>query len=288
MNSNYVNEIFNEAIEYKDTQKENKIKIVNDLVKNFCLLKELNLLDAIKNEEKVVPNIKLDITSYDSKNIIYANKYIVDFLQLKKQNKLKLKEEKKRKKEKYEEILNEKDVMNITNTLNENELNLSVYEKNIKNYNELNNFQTINNSLFIKYIDMPTINHNSFHIKFLQLLNLLIKNYNASLNLIKTQKNVMNYFSFYTENLLMNNKKLIEKNRKLLRNNSINMELRSKLTVNNCTEIKLPFTNQDNLSSLFQIQIDLYRKHINNLYNQIDDLKKFLNIFNVQDLSSNN
>ncbi|CRH01122.1 conserved Plasmodium protein, unknown function [Plasmodium relictum] len=287
MNSNDINQILNEDIECKDIQKENKIKIANDLVKNYCLLKELNLLNAIKNEDKIVPSIKKDNISYNSKNIIYANKYILDFLQLKKQNKLKLKEERKIKKKKYEEILNEKDILNITNTLNGNELNLSVYEKNIMNYNELNNFQIFNKSLFVKYIDMPIINHKSFHKKILQLLKLLIENYNSSLNLIKIQQNMMSYFTFYTQNLLINNKTLIEKNEKLLQNNYIRMELKSKSLANDGIEIKLPFTSQDNLCSLFQTQMDLYRKHINNLYNQIDDLKKFLNIFNMEKISSN-
>ncbi|SBT80137.1 conserved Plasmodium protein, unknown function [Plasmodium malariae] len=297
MGSNSVSELINEYMGCEDTHKESKIKIANNLVKNFCLLKELNLLTTIKNEEKsqvldITNNKDNNIITYDSNNIIYANKYIMDFLQIKEQNEIKINEEKQRKKKKKcyeEEILNEKDILSIINTLNINELNLSMYEKNITYCDELNSFKVFNSHLLVKYIDKiaTTEKDKRAHLKYYEIFNLLIKNYNNTLNLIKTQQRVINDLIFYAHNILINNKMLIEKNKNLIKMNSANIELKNKLYDNNAVQIKLPFTGGEELSSLYQIQIDLYRKHINHLYNENDELRKNMSMFNAGSRASN-
>ncbi|SBT41242.1 conserved Plasmodium protein, unknown function [Plasmodium ovale wallikeri] len=299
MGSIDADELIFEECECEDTQKENKIKIANGLVKNYCLLKELNLLSVIQDEEKNKRTNfnKKNVITYDVENIIYANKYIMDFLQLKEQNVIKIKKEQEEKEEerrkticKFHEkdILNENDMANIMHTLNENELNLSVYEKNIMNCDELSNFRVFNDVLLVKHIDMPTEEENEYTtLKIREILKSLIKNYNNSLNLIKIQQNVINDMIFYTHNLLMNNKKLTEKNENLIKLNSLNMELKSKLSNNTVNEIKLPITDQENISSLLKTQVDLYRKHINHLYDENNDLKKYLSSYNGEKNSSN-
>ncbi|SBS86121.1 conserved Plasmodium protein, unknown function [Plasmodium ovale] len=299
MGSIDANELIFEECECEDTQKENKIKIANGLVKNYCLLKELNLLSAIQDEEKNERTYsnKKNVITYDVQNIIYANKYIMDFLQLKEQNVIKIKKEQEEKEEERrkdlctfheKDILNENDMANIMHTLNENGLNLSVYEKNIMNCDELNNFRVFNDVLLVKHIDMPAEEKNDCTtLKIREILKSLIKNYNNSLNLIKIQQNVINDMIFYTHNLLMNNKKLTEKNENLIKLNSVNMELKSKLSNNTVTEIKLPIIDQENISSLLKTQVDLYRKHINHLYDENNDLKKYLSSYNGGNNSSN-
>ncbi|GAW82288.1 hypothetical protein, conserved [Plasmodium gonderi] len=296
MSNSDVNKLINENIQSEDTYKEDKIKIANKLVKNFSLLKELNLLSTIKSEieeakekgDHVTNVIKKEDITYDDKNVIYANRYIIDFLQLKEQNAMKESMNEKRKSElsKYFEVnvLNEKDMINISNTLQVNELNLSTYAENIMGCDELNNFNIFNRELFVKHIDIPTSDMNkSADLKILQILKLLIKNYNNSLNLIKLQQNVINDFIFYTHNLLKNKKKLIKKNEHLIKNNSVNSHLKTELTKRHSADFKyLPFTNEENISSIYRTQIDLYRKHISHLYNENDILKKYLNKYNVQ------
>ncbi|VTZ70424.1 conserved Plasmodium protein, unknown function [Plasmodium chabaudi chabaudi] len=282
------NIIINDESGCEDTPKENKIKIANGLVKNFCLLKELDLLTVIKNEDENKQNITDKNISCNIENIICANKHILDFIFLKEQNDLKIEEteeEKEKNKKKKttinksleDDTLKEKDILNIIDTLNKNELNISMYENKIKNCDELNNFKPFNNTLLINYIDMPpALNNQNSSSHLHQVLKLLIKNYNNSLNIIKIQQNTIKDLIFYTHNLLINNKMLIDKNEKLIKASSIHTELKTHTPNNNHVEIKLPMTDQENASSLFKTQIDLYRKHINHLYNENNELKKVL------------
>ncbi|VWU48182.1 conserved protein, unknown function [Hepatocystis sp. ex Piliocolobus tephrosceles] len=307
MNTCDANLLINEDNDCEDAVKANKIKVANNLVKNYCLLKELNLLNVIKNEKKKENNETITKRSidYSIPNIIDANKYIMDFLQLKeeqsaikiKKEKLEEKEKDKKRKNKFnkDNILSEKDIKNIINILNTNESNLSLYTKNIMNCDKLNNFIGFNDILLIKHIDMSIIKEKNEYVdsKFYQFLKILIKNYNNSLNLIKIQQSVINDLIFYTHNLLMNNKMLIEKNENLNKNNSVVYvpnELNNKFYNNNgnnnnnnnntnINEMKVPGIDSENISSLFKTQIDLYRKHINHLYNENNDLKKYLEIY---------
>lgn len=156
-----------------------------------------------------------------------------------------------------------------------------MYENKIQNCDELNNFKPFNNTLLINYIDIPPVlNNPNSSSKFHQILKLLIKNYNNSLNIIKIQQNTIKDLIFYTHNLLINNKMLIDKNDKLVKiATSIHTKLKNHIPNNhnnNSVQIKLPITDQENTSSLFKTQIDLYRKHINYLYNENNELKKLL------------
>ncbi|ETW41064.1 hypothetical protein PFNF135_04698 [Plasmodium falciparum NF135/5.C10] len=302
MNQYDINVLINEDIQCEDVEKENKRKIANDLVKNYCLLKELNLLSTIKNEYKEIVHTRKNV-AYNSDNIIYASKCIMEYMELKKQNELKIKEEEeqqqmqiqvKKEKEKYshenkkENILNDNEIVNIMNVLNKNELNLFIYAKNIMECDKVHNFGMFNNPLNINYLDIPEIkqNHNGTHLE--ELIKLLISNYNNSLNIIKMQQNVINNFIFYTHNLLTNNKMLIQKNHKLIQTISVPKELKNNVSDKDQIKFKLPFTQENNISSLFKIQIDLYRKHIKHLYNVNDDLKKYLSVFNDQNKYANN
>ncbi|CXI99422.1 conserved Plasmodium protein, unknown function [Plasmodium berghei] len=281
------NIIINNESECEDISKKNKIKIANGLVKNFCLLKELDLLTIIKNEEENKKNFTNKNISCNIENIICANKHILDFIFLKERNDLKIKEKEKKKTiNQYieEDILKEKDILNIISTLNKNELNISMYENKIKNCDELNNFKPFNNTLLINYIDIPpALNNPNSSSKFHQILKLLIKNYNNSLNIIKIQQNTINDLIFYAHNLLINNKMLIDKNGKLVKiASSIHTELKTHIPNNNNAEIKLPITDQENASYLFKTQIDLYRKHIHYLYNENNELKKMLSTLGTE------
>ncbi|KJP89893.1 hypothetical protein AK88_00349 [Plasmodium fragile] len=305
-----VNKLISQDIQCEDTYKEDKIKIANRLVKNFSLLKELNLLSTIKNEQterKVTNGYKQDIT-YDSENVIYANKYVLNFLQLKEQKRKKEKEEEEEKKKEKEKrktkfntksaqtnFLSENDITLINDTLYKNYLSLSTYTEQIITCDEENNFNIFNNQVMVKHVPVPTyevVNHSAHLEKTVQMLTLLIKSYNDSLNLIKLQQSVINDVFFYTHNLLKNKqKRLSRKNERLVKAHSVNVRAKEEPQKGASTDVKPPFctsgeegdiqpvlsSNQGNLPSMYKTQIDLYRRHISHLYHENDHLKEHLN-----------
>lgn len=280
MNEYEINTVTDDDIECEDGQTgHNNIKVANQLVKNYLLLKELNLLSVIKEEEP-----KIDYTSkkpfqYDSSGLISANQYMLDFIQKKKANKLKEKEELKWKKIKYEQILNDKEIDVINNILHSNELNLCTYKNNITNYDELKNFQNMYSSLHMNRIETSSISKKKYHSNVSELLNNLIKSYNSLLEIIKIQQNVINDFSFYTRNLLISNKALIQKNENLCKNYAGDMKIKKKWKLNSVNDTS---SNREpnTLSVSLEAQIDLYRRHINYLYSQNDELKKLAHLLN--------
>ncbi|ANQ09874.1 Uncharacterized protein PCOAH_00043090 [Plasmodium coatneyi] len=305
MSSGVVNELISQDIQCEDTYKEDKIKIANRLVKNFSLLKELNLLSTIKNEQKgrkVTNGYKQDIT-YDSENIIYANKYILNFLQLKEQKRKKAKEEQNKKTKfntKYFQpnFLSENDITLINETLYKNNLSLSTYTEKIRTSDEKNNFNIFNKEVMVKHVHVPTydlVNHSPHSEKTLQMLTLLIKSYNDSLSLIKLQQSVINDFFFYTHNLLKNKERLTRKNERLVKAHSVNVRTKGEPQKGASTDVKpllcssgesgdtqpVPSSSQGKLPSMYKTQIDLYRRHINHLYHENDHLKEHLNKYKV-------
>ncbi|EUD67587.1 hypothetical protein C922_01772 [Plasmodium inui San Antonio 1] len=302
MSSGDVNKLISQDIQCEDTYKEDKIKIAKRLVKNFFLLRELNLLSAIKNEEdkgrKVTNVYKEDIT-YDSENVIYANKYILNFLQLKEQKRKKEKEEEKRKtklntKSAQPHFFSENDITLINDTLYENDLSLSTYTEKIMTCDEKSNFHIFNDEVMVKHVHVPTydvLNQSPHSEKTFQMVTLLIKSYNDSLNLIKLQQSVIKDFLFYTHNLVKNKQRLTRKNERLIKANSVNVRTKEKpqkgasvdVTPPLCSRVELgetqpvPSSSQGNLLPMYKTQIDLYRRHISHLYHENDHLKKHLN-----------
>ncbi|GAB67786.1 hypothetical protein PCYB_123520, partial [Plasmodium cynomolgi strain B] len=303
MSSGDVNKLISQDIQCEDTYKEDKIKIANRLVKNFSLLKELNLLSTIKDEHKgrkVTNSYKQDTITYDSENVIYANKYVLNFLQLKEQKRKKEKEEENRKikfntKFAQPNFLSENDITLINDTLYENYLALSTYTEKIRTCDEHNNFHIFNNEVMVKHIHVPTydvVNCSAHSEKTLQMLTLLIKSYNDSLSLIKLQQSVINDFAFYTHNLLKNKQRLTRKNERLVKAHSVNVRAKGEpQKEGSSADVRPPLcssgesgdtqpvvsSSQGNLPAMYKTQIDLYRRHINHLYHENDHLKEHLN-----------
>eukprot|EP00366_Plasmodium_knowlesi_P002568 XP_002260065.1 hypothetical protein, conserved in Plasmodium species [Plasmodium knowlesi strain H] len=312
MSSGDVNKLISQDIQCEDTYKEDKIKIANRLVKNFSLLKELNLLSTIKNEHKgrkLTNDYKQEIT-YDSENIIYANKYILNFLQLKEQKRKKAKEEEKRKtkfntKFSSPNFLSENDITHINEILYKNNLSLSTYTENIMTYDKHNNFNIFNNQVLVKHVHVPPydlVNHSAHsEKKTLQMLTSLIESYNDTLSLIQLQQSVINDLFFYTHNLLKNKQRLTRKNERFVKAHSVNVCAKGEPQKGASTDLRpllcssgesgytqpVHSSNQGNLPFMYKTQIDLYRRHINHLYHENDHLKEHLNKYQVKPNTNN-
>ncbi|KMZ91403.1 conserved Plasmodium protein, unknown function [Plasmodium vivax] len=284
MSGGDVNKLISQDMQCEDTYKEDKIKIANRLIKNFSLLKELNLLSTIKSEHKggKVTNGYTQDISYDGENIIYAKKYLLNFLQLKEEEKRKTKCNAKSSQQNF---LSENDITLINDTLHENDLSLSTYTEKIIKCDEHNNFNIFNSEVMVKHVHVPTydvVNLSTHSEKTAQMLTGLIKSYNDSLSLIKLQQSVINDFVFYTHSLMRSKQRLTRKNERLVKahpgkNHSVEAHAVKDHPVKDPpADLTVPPCRQGSLPSIYKAQIDLYRRHINHLYEENDHLKEHL------------